>query len=59
MNFIRAPYIESISPGVEVLAEVNHHIVAARYKKQMILSFHPEIGEDTRIHKQFLQMVTK
>lgn len=57
MNFIRAPYIESISPGVEVLAEVNNHIVAARYGKQMILSFHPEIGEDTRIHQQFIQMV--
>lgn len=57
MNFIRAPYIESISPGVEVLAEVNNHIVAARYGKQMILSFHPEIGEDTRIHQQFIQIV--
>ena len=57
MNFIRAPYSESISPGVEVLAEVNNHIVAARYGKQMILSFHPEIGEDTRIHQQFIQMV--
>ena len=57
MNFIRAPYIESISSGVEVLVEVNNHIVAARYGKQMILSFHPEISEDTRIHQQFIQMV--
>ncbi|MGN0341431.1 MAG: pyridoxal 5'-phosphate synthase glutaminase subunit PdxT [Roseburia sp.] len=57
MTFIRAPYIESVGDGVEVLAQVDGHIVAVRYKNQLALSFHPELDEDLRIHQYFLQMV--
>lgn len=57
MTFIRAPYIESAGTGVEVLAKVDGHIVAVRYKNQIALSFHPELDEDLRIHKYFIQMV--
>lgn len=59
MTFIRAPYIDSAGEGVDVLAEENGHIVAARYKNQLALSFHPELDKDNRIHKYFLQMVTE
>lgn len=59
MTFIRAPYIDSAGEGVDILAEENGHIVAARYKNQLALSFHPELDKDNRIHKYFLQMVTE
>ncbi len=57
MTFIRAPYIESVSDGVEVLATVDNRIVAARYKNQIGLAFHPELTDDSRIHEYFLSMV--
>lgn len=57
MTFIRAPYIESVADGVEVLATVDNRIVAAIYKNQIGLAFHPELTDDTRIHKYFLSMV--
>lgn len=57
MTFIRAPYIESITDGVEVLATIDNHIVAAKYKNQLGLAFHPELTNDTRIHEYFLAMV--
>ena len=57
MTFIRAPYIESITDGVGVLATIDNHIVAAKYKNQLGLAFHPELTNDTRIHEYFLEMV--
>ena len=57
MTFIRAPYIESVKPQVEVLAEVEEKIVAVRYQNQIGLSFHPELDEDNRIHEMFLKMI--
>ena len=54
MSFIRAPIIESVSDDVEILATVDNKIVGAKYKNQIGLSFHPEIGSDTRIHEYFL-----
>ena len=52
MTFIRAPY-------VVVLAKVDGHIVAARYKNQLALAFHPELDKDRHIHKLFLDMIDK
>lgn len=57
MEFIRAPYIETASPEVEVLAEVDEHIVAVRYRNQLAAAFHPELSEDTRFHEMFVEMV--
>ena len=57
MTFIRAPYIESADPAVDVLARVDDKIAAVRYKNQLGVSFHPEVTSDTRIHEYFLQMV--
>ena len=59
MNFIRAPYVAEADPAVEILSTVNDHIVAVKYENQLALSFHPEVGEDTRIHQLFLDMVEK
>lgn len=57
MTFIRAPYIEKTGDDVEVLATVDGKIVAAQYKNQIGLAFHPELGNDTRIHQHFLKLV--
>ena len=55
MTFIRAPYITAVKDDVEVLAEVDGNIVAARQGKQLVTSFHPELNDDTRIHEFFLK----
>ena len=57
MCFIRAPYISSVEDGTEILAEVDGQIVAARYKNQLAISFHPEISGNTAVHQYFLEMV--
>ncbi|OPZ92325.1 MAG: Glutamine amidotransferase subunit PdxT [Firmicutes bacterium ADurb.Bin419] len=56
MKFIRAPYIESVSDGVDILSEVDGNIVAVKYKKQIGLAFHPELCEDKRVHQLFVDM---
>ena len=57
MVFIRAPYIETAADGVDVLAKVDGNIVAVQYKNQIGLSFHPELGNDYRIHQHFLDLI--
>ena len=56
MTFIRAPYIEVTANKVEVLAEVDDHIVAARQDNMLVTAFHPELTNDTRLHEYFLAM---
>ncbi|HEX4520008.1 MAG TPA: pyridoxal 5'-phosphate synthase glutaminase subunit PdxT [Gaiellaceae bacterium] len=55
--FIRAPWIEQVGPGVEVLAEVDGHPVLAREGRFLVASFHPELTDDTRLHELFLESV--
>lgn len=55
--FIRAPWIEKVGKGVEVLAEHSGYIVAARQGKMLATVFHPELTGDTRLHKYFLEQV--
>ncbi|MBR7156152.1 MAG: pyridoxal 5'-phosphate synthase glutaminase subunit PdxT [Lentisphaeria bacterium] len=55
MSFIRAPQIEFCVPGVEVLAEHNGRVTAVRQGRQLAMTFHPELGSDTRIAEYFLQ----
>lgn len=72
--FIRAPWIESAGPGVEVLARVEAdeadegsgpasaaagRIVAVRQGALVATSFHPEIGSDAVVHRLFLQSVAE
>ncbi len=55
--FIRAPWIESSGPGVEILASYLGHAVAAREGRVLVAAFHPELTGDTRMHDAFLTMV--
>ncbi len=56
MEFIRAPYIESVRDGVDILSVTDGNITAVRYKNQLAMSFHPELLDDTRIFEYFLSM---
>ena len=58
LEFIRAPWIEKVGDGVDVLTECDGHIVAARYGNQMVTAFHPELTDDTTVHRYFLDMVS-
>ncbi len=55
--FIRAPWIERAGPGVEILASLQGHAVAARQGRVLVTAFHPELTGDTRMHEAFLSMV--
>lgn len=57
MEFIRAPYVQSVSDGVEILARVDERIIGVQYKKQLAVAFHPELGGDHRIHEYFLNQI--
>lgn len=53
MVFIRAPYIEKAGQGCTVLATVDGNIVAAREGDKLVTAFHPELGDDTGVHRYF------
>jgi pyridoxal 5'-phosphate synthase pdxT subunit len=49
--FIRAPWIESVGEGVEVLAELDGHPIAVRQSNILAVAFHPELTDDRRVHR--------
>jgi 5'-phosphate synthase pdxT subunit len=55
--FIRAPLIKNVWGKCEVLATMDKKIVMARQDKFLALSFHPELTDDLRIHRYFLDMI--
>ncbi|MGB4592434.1 MAG: pyridoxal 5'-phosphate synthase glutaminase subunit PdxT [Coriobacteriia bacterium] len=55
--FIRAPWIERVGDSVEVLAEHDGRIVAARQGMLMATTFHPELTGDPRVHRFFLDEI--
>jgi 5'-phosphate synthase pdxT subunit len=58
--FIRAPYIERLGNGVEVLARLQDGTaVAVKQDNLLALAFHPELSSDTRLHEYFLIMVNE
>jgi 5'-phosphate synthase pdxT subunit len=57
MVFIRAPKIEHVGPGVEVIATEGKDPVAVRQGRAMAATFHPELSDDTRVHQAFLDLV--
>lgn len=61
--FIRAPWVEQIGPGVQILSSVTRegvsHPVAVRQGHLLATSFHPELTDDSRIHRYFIQEVCK
>ena len=56
MTFIRAPYIDTVSDNVEILATVDGKIVAAKQDNQLVTAFHPELNNDLSVHRYFLKM---
>lgn len=57
--YIRAPRIERVGLNVEVLAERDHHPVLIRQGNLLAATFHPELSNDTRVHAEFLKLVSK
>ena len=57
MEFIRAPYIESVEKNVEILAQVEEKIVGVAYKNQLAFSFHPELTGNDRLHDKFIELI--
>ena len=57
MVFIRAPRIQQVGEGVEVLAERDGYPVLVRKGSVMAATFHPELSNDTRVHGEFLKLV--
>ena len=57
MVFIRAPKIVHVGDDVEVLATEGRDPVAVRQGRVMAATFHPELSDDTRVHRAFLDLV--
>ncbi len=56
--FIRAPFIDNAGPDVDIIGRLpDNKIVAARQGNILALSFHPELSNDSRIHRYFLEKV--
>ena len=55
--FIRAPYVERVGPGVEVLARHEGVPVLVREGTCTVAAFHPELTDDTRLHEMFVESI--
>ena len=61
--FIRAPWVEDVGPGVQVLAEVTppgtsvSRVVAVRQGSLLATAFHPEVTDDLRVHRYLLRLI--
>lgn len=56
-TFIRAPWVEKVGDGVEVVATLGDRVVAVRQGHLLATSFHPELTGDTRLHELFLRLL--
>ena len=54
--FIRAPFITEVGPEVDILSNLDDHIIAARQGNQLVTAFHPELTSDHIIHQYFVDM---
>jgi 5'-phosphate synthase pdxT subunit len=54
--FIRAPYVDRVGPGVEVMAALDGRIVLVRQGRFLAAAFHPELTDDRRLHRYFLRL---
>ena len=57
MTFIRAPYIDKVGEIVEILSKVDGNIVAARQDNMLVTAFHPELNDNTFVHRYFLNLL--
>lgn len=55
--FIRAPVVTEMKDGVDAIATLNNKIVAVKQENVIGTSFHPELSNDTRLHRYFAQLV--
>ncbi|WP_227765653.1 pyridoxal 5'-phosphate synthase glutaminase subunit PdxT [Zhaonella formicivorans] len=55
--FIRAPYVEAVGRGVEVLGELDGKIIAVEQENLLATSFHPELTKDLTFHRYFIKKV--
>lgn len=55
--FIRAPLVESAGPDVDVLARWEDQPVLCRQGNVLVCSFHPELTEDDRLHRYFIDLI--
>jgi 5'-phosphate synthase pdxT subunit len=53
--FIRAPYVVKVGKNVDVLSKYKDKIIAVKSGKNIATAFHPELTDDTRIHKYFIK----
>ena len=53
--FIRAPWVEKVGAGVEVLARVGDHPVMVTSGRTVAVAFHPELTDDSRIHRLWME----
>lgn len=56
LPFIRAPYVEQVGEGVEVLVEISGKIVGVKYQNQIGIAFHPEVSEILEFHRYFVTL---
>jgi 5'-phosphate synthase pdxT subunit len=55
--FIRAPWVDQVGEGVDVLAEVDGHPVAVRQGNVLAVAFHPELTGDGRLHEWLVDRI--
>jgi len=53
--FIRAPRVERVGEGVEILAEYDGAPVIVRQDSILLAAFHPELTDDGRLHRLFVE----
>lgn len=56
--FIRAPIVQKVENGVEILCQINKRAVAVKQGKILACAFHPELTDDFRFHRYFLNFIT-
>ena len=56
--FIRAPWVESLGEGVEVLATLDGHPVVIREGRVLLCAFHPELTDDSRMHALLMALAS-
>lgn len=57
--FIRAPWVEEVGDGVEILAQIDGHPVAVRQGNLLATSFHPELTGDLSVHQYFFDEICR
>ncbi len=57
--FIRAPYVSQIGEDVEVLSKYDDKVIGVKQNQYMGIAFHPELTDDTLIHRKFIEEVLK